>query len=350
MTLLARLLLLAPLGLLAQEPPACDGPYVFFDGSDLVVRSVVDGKATREVNPADWKISYTIDGVAKSVVVRKSPHEPPACETKGVERLLVISDVHGHAKVVEVLKTHGVVDKALDWSFGKGHLAIVGDLFDRGDRVNECLWLLYQLHEQAAAAGGMVHVILGNHDDWILREGTKSYVHKRYQETVRILEMDYLALYGKDSVIGRWLRTRNMIEKIDDAVYVHGGIDPGQFTRKISIETLNKDYRAWLGGKKPDAETAKMIESLMWYRGYFDDEKKRPPQDEIDRVLGLFDARQIVVGHTTQKEILPVYDGARVIGVDAGRCELGEALLQEKGVSWRLKKDGTRVRLTKEQK
>ncbi len=350
---MTRILLLAPLWLLsvalAQEPPVTDGPYVFFDGTDLVVRSIVDGKATREVNPANRKISYAIDGVAKIVAVRKTPHDVPASETKGIERLLVISDVHGHAKgFVEVLRIHGVVDKALDWSFGKSHLVIVGDLFDRGDRVNECLWLMYQLDEQAAAAGGRVHIVLGNHDDWILREGNKKYVHKRYEQTSKILEMDYLALYGTDSVIGRWLRTRNMIEKINDAVYVHGGIDPALFSKRITVDALNKEYRAWLAGKKPEPEMEKLLESLLWYRGFFDDETKRPSQAEIDRVLGLFDAKQIVVGHTTHKEILAVYENARVIGVDAGRCELGEALLQEKGVSYRCKKDGSRVRLTRE--
>ena len=309
----------------------------------------MNGKAVREVNPADRILTYSINGVAKKVAVRKTPHETPAAETRKLERLLVISDVHGHAKgFAEVLRIHGVVDKALDWSFGTGHLAIVGDLFDRGDRVNECLWLMYQLEGQAEAAGGKVHILLGNHDDWILRKGAKKYVHDRYERTEKVLEMDYLELYGKGSVIGGWLRTRNLVEKINDTVYVHGGIDPAEFSEKITIERLNGEYRSWLAGKSPGAEMEKKLESLLWYRGYFEDEKGRPSQAEIDRVLALFDAKQIVVGHTTHKEILPVYDNARVIGVDAGRCELGEALLQEKGASFRCRKDGTRVRLTKE--
>ncbi len=39
-----------------------------------------------------------------------------------------------------------------------------GDMFDRGDQVTECLWLVYALEETAKAAGGYVHFILGNHE------------------------------------------------------------------------------------------------------------------------------------------------------------------------------------------
>jgi hypothetical protein len=333
----------------AQEAPAVDdGPYLFVEGTELVARSLVKGKAVREVVAADRTIAYTIEGVAKRIAIPKEPPDVPPAETKEVERLLVVSDPHGHAKgFVEVLRIHGVVDAALDWSYGKGHLAVVGDIFDRGDRVNEILWWLYQLEKQAAAAGGRVHVLLGNHEDFILRTSDGRYLHGRYEATEKALGMNYFALYGKGSVLGDWLRTRNVIEKIEGALYVHGGIDPALFTRKVELETLNGDYRAWLGGKKPGEEMAKQLESLLWFRGYFDGETSRPAQAEIDRVLGLFEAKQIVVGHTTQKEILPVYENARVIGVDAGRCQLGEALLQEKGVSTRCRKDGTKVLLTK---
>ena len=56
------------------------------------------------------------------------------------------------------------MDSACHWTFGKGHLVICGDLFDRGNDVTAELWLLYKLEEEAKEKGGYVHTILGNHE------------------------------------------------------------------------------------------------------------------------------------------------------------------------------------------
>jgi hypothetical protein len=338
-------LLLALLSLAgAQEAPRSDGPYVFTNGKSLVVRTLVDGAVREETDPADGVISYVVDGNRRRVTVRRDPGIPKAVHDDA-DRVVVVGDPHGHAKgIVEILRTHGVVDKNLDWALGKGRFVVVGDIFDRGDAVNECLWLLYDLEQQAEKAGGRVHVVLGNHEDFILRADDERYVHPRCQESAKRLGKGYCALYGKDTVLGRWLRTRNIVEKIGGTVFVHGGIEPALFKEKADLEALNKSYRTWLDGGKVDERTREVLTSLLWYRGYFS-EDGRPEPAEIDRILGLFGAARIVVGHTTQKQILPVYGNARVIGVDAGRCELGEALILEKGVPWRGKKDGNRVRL-----
>ena len=55
-----------------------------------------------------------------------------------------------------MLQAHRVVDATLRWSFGKGQLLILGDVFDRGPNHTEILWLLYKLEAEAAKAGGMI--------------------------------------------------------------------------------------------------------------------------------------------------------------------------------------------------
>ena len=71
-----------------------------------------------------------------------------------------------------------VIDTDLTWSFGDGHLVIVGDVFDRGPNVTECLWLIYRLEQEASAAGGAVHFLLGNHELMVMR-GDLRYLNER---------------------------------------------------------------------------------------------------------------------------------------------------------------------------
>jgi hypothetical protein len=40
----------------------------------------------------------------------------------------------------------------------------VGDILDRGDEEKDCLDLLLALKPQAKAAGGQLHILLGNHE------------------------------------------------------------------------------------------------------------------------------------------------------------------------------------------
>ena len=40
------------------------------------------------------------------------------------------------------MKSLGIIDKNLNWKFGKGHLVVLGDIFDRGSMVTEVLWHL----------------------------------------------------------------------------------------------------------------------------------------------------------------------------------------------------------------
>ena len=52
----------------------------------------------------------------------------------------------------------------LNWTFGNGHLVLVGDFVDRGFSTTQVLWFIYKLEQEAEKQGGYVHYILGNHE------------------------------------------------------------------------------------------------------------------------------------------------------------------------------------------
>jgi hypothetical protein len=71
------------------------------------------------------------------------------------------------------------VDADGNWDYGSNHLVIAGDSVDRGRDVFAALWRLYSLSLQAQRSGGAVHVLLGNHEQYILR-GNLTRAHKEH--------------------------------------------------------------------------------------------------------------------------------------------------------------------------
>src|SRR5690606_12940354 len=114
--------------------------------------------------------------------VRLRPPDPPAPDairTAAGTPLLVVADTHGEYDIlVQLLQRQHVIDERLRWSFGRGHLVLLGDVFDRGAHQIEILWLMYQLQADAAAAGGGVELLIGNHEAMVMR-GDLRYLHPR---------------------------------------------------------------------------------------------------------------------------------------------------------------------------
>src|SRR4030067_2246988 len=87
-------------------------------------------------------------------------------EWSGIERIVVVGDLHGeYENFVKILKGTGVLDKDLHWTAGNAHLVQTGDIMDRGNDTRKIFDLLIRLEKEAEAAGGMVHVLLGHHEE-----------------------------------------------------------------------------------------------------------------------------------------------------------------------------------------
>jgi len=97
---------------------------------------------------------------------------PSEWEWSGVRRVVAVGDVHGsHYRLVMLLRGAGLVDAKLAWSGGVDHLVLCGDLLDRGPQERPLMDLVRRLQSQAEAAGGHVHVLLGNHEAMIRGRG-----------------------------------------------------------------------------------------------------------------------------------------------------------------------------------
>lgn len=330
-----------------------DGPYIRYADGAIVARWVCAGKVLERRYPATrWPVRVPPRcGFDQPILVR-APAAPQAdAPAAAVARIAALSDVHGqYDLLVKLLRNNGIVGRDLRWHYGRGHLVIAGDVFDRGPKVNQALWLLYSLEQQARDAGGGVHYLIGNHEAMALG-GDLRYVNPGYQRSAAALGEAYPQLYAADSVLGQWLRTRQTIARVGDSLFVHGGISPDYVAADFDTERSNADYRASLGTPKAVWQNDPRLLPLyngktspIWYRGYFTDPALE--QAQVDAIAGKLGVARIVVGHTTHHRIASYFDG-HVIGVDSAikNGENGEILLIEDGKLSRGSLDGARLPL-----
>ncbi|NUO75525.1 MAG: metallophosphoesterase [Lysobacter sp.] len=335
--------------------PLDDGPYLRYEPQRVIARWVCGGKVVqREIPAPRWPVTVAPQcGYTRAIQV-EAPATPDAAATapvRGVKRIAALSDVHGqYGVMVQLLRANGIVDRKLNWRYGNGHLVIVGDVFDRGPQVNQALWLLYQLERQARKAGGGVHLLLGNHEIMVLANDLR-YVNPGYQANAGLLGASYPELYGPDTVLGRWLRSKPVMAQIDDLLFVHGGIAEDYLALGLTRGDANARYRASLGTPKAVWSQDPILNGLyngktspIWYRGYFTDPSL--DQARVDAILRKSGARRIVVGHTSMKAV-GFYFGGAVISVDSSikNGESGELLLVDNGRLSRGTMDGQRLPL-----
>jgi hypothetical protein len=269
-----------------------------------------------------------------------------------VSKQLILSDIEGNFGAFrKLLQGNGVVDASFNWTFGDGHLVLIGDFFDRGEQVTEVLWLIYYLEEKAKAAGGYVHFILGNHEIMNLGADLR-YVKQKYKDNATLLNEKYESLYDENTELGRWLRTKNILEKIGGNLYMHGGIS-GEINRMnlpvAAIDELARPYYADTTYKYPDLkiDTIFTDQGPFWYRGYYTGSKAT--QQQIDSTLSGFNVKHIVTGHTIVADTVSVWYNGKVMNTDVHHAAgKSEALLIEGDKYYRVNAEGKKILLLKD--
>jgi hypothetical protein len=194
---------------------------------------------------------------------------------KGVERVVAFGDVHGaYSQLSGLLRDAGVVDSELHWSAGRTHLVSLGDLLDRGDESRQVMDLLMRLEGEAEAAGGRVHVLLGNHEAmnvlgdlryvtagefaaygaeepaeardaartaWTARTGSPA---AEFEKRFPPGYFGHRALFAPEGRYGKWLLARPVAIVIDDTLFMHGG--PSAALSGSTITDVDLRYRTAL--------------------------------------------------------------------------------------------------------
>jgi len=298
-----------------------DGPYVFLRNNTYTVKSIdrEQGFVTQSFSTrAQVQLTVELpngDNFAVNLKPQLISREPAEFTTLPSKHFIT-SDIEGGIDgFILMLKKANIIDANYNWSYGNGHLFILGDVFDSGKYVTQCLWLIYKLEQEAAIAGGKVHFILGNHD-MMNMIGDYRYVNEKYTANTQTIGETYAALYGADSELGKWLRSKNIIEKAGNTIFLHAGISPEVAALNQSVTTLNTYVNPVINGTctATSCKTATgSTYGLYWYR---DMAKQLITQAQVNSILSTFNAERVFVGHTIlNNQITPLY-GDKVIAID----------------------------------
>lgn len=288
-----------------------------------------------------------------------------------IERIVVVADIHGsYDNLIRILKGTEIINENRYWNGGKTHLVQTGDIMDRGPDAKKVFDFFMELEKQAEFAGGKVHILLGNHDvmnltgialhttRYVTLEQFLSFLPEKYRtqketslkeslqkagKSVDILKNEIRKYWNEKMLVdqdthtayssyflqkyGNWLLSKNLVIKINDIVFTHGGINE-EFS-KWKMKNINsrilKEIQAIQRGKIMTIKIVYQEDAPQWFRGLILNEED-VFSDDVDRILNNLKAKYLVVGHTVrQKEILNSkkldrFQG-RVWGMDTGISE-----------------------------
>jgi hypothetical protein len=286
-----------------------DGPYVFNKNDSIFTLNYIRGNQDKgfyldqnEYTSNSEILAYCyfpLDTTRFEFTINNKI-EIPKNTYNDNSKILAISDIESGFKAFrDFLITNKVIDKKLNWTFGNGHLVLLGDFVDRDFSTTQVLWFIYKLEQDAKQKGGTVHYILGNHELKNM-QGNFENTSPKYYHVSSILKKQQTDLYGSNSFLGKWMSSKNSIEKINGILFAHGGIHPDLAKYETNLDEINRIIRS------------NYYKGIAWHRGYFKDDLS---QEDVEQGLNKFNAKSIVVGHTLQSKVNKQHNG-RVIGID----------------------------------
>jgi Ni,Fe-hydrogenase maturation factor len=330
-----------------------DGPYIDNIGDSLKIQWVEAGLPHDSTILKSTATIFNISGLPVVDLSKLDIIEEDNWEFDNVKKFIVVSDIHGkYETMISLLNAHNVIDSLGNWSFGENHLVIAGDHFDRGDKVMEILWFLFKLEKQALEAGGKVHVLLGNHEVMIINNDLR-YLNVKYAYTSGALQRRYFEFFTSKSVLGDWLRKKNILVTINDNLIVHGGLSQRMVDANISGQDINRYFRdSILVNSAKNMSESPIIalltgdEGPLWYRGYADTLSYH--EDSLNNVLNFYNVNSIIVGHTIMPSITPRF-GDKLFLIDCGLVSgnKGEVLIWKDDQFYRGKSNGKKSEFIK---
>jgi hypothetical protein len=252
----------------------------------------------------------------------------------------VVGDVHGHRdELVAALADAGLVSAAGAWSGGAANLWFLGDFVDRGPDGVGVIDLVMRLSEEAAAAGGQVDTVLGNHE--ILLLGMR-----RFGDTEVPSDLSYPPIshnFGGPRSFARswdlnggqesdqealteehiaWLTARPALALVEDHLLMHSdtdeylnwGGDVSSINSAVRTTLSSDDLAEWW-------EVWRRMTTRHAFRG-------AQGEEIVDKLLAALGGTRVVHGHSViadQLGILPTevsaplsYANGKALGIDAG--------------------------------
>lgn len=234
--------------------------------------------------------------------------------------IIAVGDVHGElAALREVLAHAGLLGPGDSWCGGADTLVQTGDVIDRGPHSVEAYALLGRLQQRAAAAGGRVVRLVGNHELALLMGETYMADFRGVSDFQRTLVADVVAGRVQGAFAGQGyvfvhagIRSEMREHLVQDAAgddapgaiarrineILRRSVDTGAFTDRIFHVGMSRGGRHRVGG-------------VFWA-----DARGLMRSDESGNVPQVF-------GHTPQRDGIAMSSSQRRVNIDVGMHHFG---------------------------
>lgn len=276
----------------------------------------------------------------------------------------------------------GISDKRGRWKGGETIFVQTGDIADRGPDTRKIIEHLRKLQKRAVRKGGAVVTLVGNHEAMNMtgdlryvhpgeyeafsdrssaarrdkyysdnREAFEKYyleqidsslsseaIRDKVYETYPLGRIEHNFAWSADGDIGSWVADNDAVALIGETLFLHGGLSAEYSV--FTLEDINARVATALK-TRDESPTSIIADPLgpLWYRGNIRRDKAASMKDaiaaaaaggavefqtrptmneEIETVLGAYNAVRIVVGHTPNLEGIRASLDGRVIQIDTG--------------------------------
>lgn len=242
--------------------------------------------------------------------------------------IYMVGDVHGQLKKLhKLLHDCSLIDGKHSWTGENAVLWFMGDFVDRGPDGIGVLDLVMRLQREAAAAGGQVASLLGNHEALLLAA-------YRFGRRSTGLGSNFLARWkqnggNRKDIAGLtrlhldWMAQLPAMARVGDFLFIHADA-PLYLNFGNNVDEVNAAFLKLLS-RSNALDWEEMLENFA-RRGVF----MHDPHGEAfaNRFLQRFGGRQLIHGHTPISTVLGrpprtitapwIYANAQCVNIDGG--------------------------------
>ncbi|ORX83167.1 Metallo-dependent phosphatase [Anaeromyces robustus] len=236
-----------------------------------------------------------------------------------LNRIIAVGDIHGdYEHLIAILRHAKLIDEENNWIGKDSILVQVGDLNQRGNETPKIYNTMIDLREQAKEKGGIVYMLLGNHE--ILEiQGNHFYTSMSDYELYGGVE-GLEEAFSPEGRIGQFVRQEmNVTMVVGDSLFVHASLTPeylaiteggtvddlNAHAREILLDTPSVEglYELYLQGVNHTVYNDPVFnpdDGPLGTRIFANGEETDEMCSKLEKTLELTNTKRMIVGHTVQ--------------------------------------------------
>jgi len=251
-------------------------------------------------------------------------------------RVVVIGDLHADINAArEAFQLAGAVDESDSWVGGNMVIVQTGDIIGRSHDDREVLDFVLSVRDEAKAAGGQVHILIGNHEvfgaelelEWVSDNAYAAFedIPGLQLNDPRLADVSAAKRARSAALMAGGHYASKMSDfpavlRLGNTIFTHGGVTP--YWAEYGIDKINAEVGLWFAGEIDQPASAlgrdpRHFDDNVMMSRHFSEEVGPDECAMLDESLKTLGAKRMVVAHTVQESITSYCDG-KVWAVDVG--------------------------------